>query len=107
MSTSEVDNVSRYAISAVRYSASRARIERLRIHAVRPGFVGTPLEITRESFLLAMELGHEFVVLSRGQCERRSRAEASVQLVRVGGVAFFRCDSSGWPADDLATASEF
>jgi hypothetical protein len=106
MRVSVSEAVFAYAISAVRYSADRARIERVRIHAVTPGSVGPPLEISRESFLMGVELGRGFVVLARDRNGRYVQ-DGVVALVQVGGVPFLRCDADPWPADHLAAVAEF
>jgi hypothetical protein len=87
-----------YAVSAVRYEEGLVR--RVRLHEVRPGGVGPPLEISRAQLVQALQYGRIFVTIRKDESGKFS-ARDPLRLVTVEGADYLRCDERDHPRDDL------
>jgi len=95
-----------YAVSAVRFGADGALIQKARVHRVRPGSVGPPLEILRAQLVTAVEFGTRFVTLGPGAAGVFT-AQFDLRLIEVEGVQYLRCDDQTLAADHLPGVVEF
>jgi hypothetical protein len=99
------DEMADYAITAVRYDACRS-ICKLRVHEVRPGSVGPPLEISREQLVVAIKLGRRFVAIRADRSGRYS-APTHVRLMELDGRIYLRGDPHAWSCDELDGIQDF
>jgi hypothetical protein len=86
-----------YAITQVRYSSDRSRIQRLRVQALRSGAKGPPFEVWRHHVVIALQQGRTFV----------TPGEVHVRLVEHGDWHYLRVQPGQNPGDDLPGVVEY
>jgi hypothetical protein len=89
-----------FAISGVKYDVDHRRVYKLRVHRIRAGEAGAPMDVSRGQLVSAVGYGTTFLV-ARVNDDGRVRPHAPLRVVQVDGVPYLRCDEERVPSDDF------
>jgi hypothetical protein len=95
-----------YAVSAVRYTAEGALVQRVRLHELLPAEIGPPLEVGRDQLVDVLETGR-LVVAVRVHPTGRHSPLTTIRLVGLKGRSYLRSDGVVAASDDLSGLPHF
>jgi hypothetical protein len=95
-----------YGISAVRYSATRKHIDKVRVHADNGDTIGTGVEGARSDVISALKRGSTFVTILKSSDDKWKKG-ASVHIFTVRGTEYIKTVDNGKEEDNLGSLPEF